>query len=85
MVAIADFSRSSETSLSTTSNPASAATWAMPLPIWPEPITPTFLIVTAILSSTGTARISRLFILVPPFGTFSSREARNHRLKTLLK
>jgi hypothetical protein len=24
----------------------------MPLPIWPEPITPTFLIVTAILSST---------------------------------
>jgi hypothetical protein len=29
------------------------------LPIWPEPITPTFLII-AILLSTGTARMSRL-------------------------
>ena len=66
MVAIADFSRSAETSLSTTSKPASAATCAMPLPIWPEPITPTFLIITAILSSTGTARISRLFISPVP-------------------
>src|ERR1019366_4689043 len=51
MVAIADFRRSAETSLSTTSSPASAATWAIPLPIWPEPITPTFLIIAAILSS----------------------------------
>ena len=51
MVAIPDFRRSADTSLSTTSKPASAATWAMPLPIWPEPITPTFLIITAILSS----------------------------------
>src|SRR3984893_358948 len=50
-VAIADFSRSAETSLSTTSSPASAATCAIPLPIWPEPITPTFLITAAILSS----------------------------------
>src|SRR5580700_1100334 len=51
MVAIADFRRSEDTSLSTTSSPASAATCAMPLPIWPEPITPIFLIITAILSS----------------------------------
>src|SRR5580698_9050238 len=51
MVAMADFRRSVDTSLSTTSNPASAATCAMPLPIWPEPITPTFLIITAILPS----------------------------------
>src|SRR5216683_3596241 len=51
MVAIPDFRRSTDTSLSTTSNPASAATCAMPLPIWPEPITPTFLIIAAILSS----------------------------------
>src|ERR1700704_5941544 len=51
MVAIPDFSRSADTSLSTTSNPANAATCAMPLPIWPEPITPTFLIIAAILSS----------------------------------
>src|ERR1700729_2585812 len=51
MVAIPDFRRSADTSLSTTSSPASAATCAMPLPIWPEPITPTFLIITAILSS----------------------------------
>src|ERR1700729_3692866 len=50
-VAIPDFRRSADTSLSTTSKPASAATCAMPLPIWPEPITPTFLIITAILSS----------------------------------
>src|SRR5258708_718294 len=51
MVAIPDFRRSTDTSLSITSNPASAATCAMPLPIWPEPITPTFLIIAAILSS----------------------------------
>src|SRR6266567_2487855 len=51
MVAIPDFRRSTDTSLSTTSNPANAATCAMPLPIWPEPITPTFLIIAAILSS----------------------------------
>src|SRR3984885_7163746 len=50
-VAIPDFRPSADTSLSTTSNPARAATCAMPLPIWPEPITPTFLIITAILSS----------------------------------
>jgi len=37
--------------LRTTSNPARAATCAMPLPIWPEPITPTFLIIAAILPS----------------------------------
>src|SRR3954471_1582289 len=48
IVAIPDFRRSAETSLSTTSKPARAATCAMPLPIWPEPITPTFLIITAI-------------------------------------
>src|SRR5215475_7573141 len=57
-VAMPDFSRSAETSLSTTSSPASAATCAIPLPIWPEPITPTFLII-ATLSSTETARASR--------------------------
>src|SRR5436190_9810398 len=59
MVAIADLSRSGEISLITTSKPASAATCAMPLPIWPEPITPTFLTVTVISSSTGTARALR--------------------------
>src|SRR6202171_1061071 len=64
MVAIPDFRRSVDTSLSTTSNPASAATCAMPLPIWPEPITPTFLIIAAILSShRGDARDPRLPIL----------------------
>ena len=36
--------RSSEMSLRRTSSPASAQTWAMPLPIWPAPITPTVLI-----------------------------------------
>ena len=51
MVAMPDFRRSAVTSLSTTSKPANAATWAMPLPIWPEPITPTFFIMTAISSS----------------------------------
>src|SRR5580698_10918469 len=61
MVAIADFSRSADKSLSTTSSPASAATCAMPLPIWPEPITPTFLITTAMVSShRGCAPSSRL-------------------------
>ena len=34
----------SETSCSATSKPESAKTWAMPLPIWPAPITPTRLI-----------------------------------------
>src|SRR5215470_4023347 len=57
-VAMADFKRSADTSFSTTSSPASAATCAIPLPICPEPITPTFLII-AILSSTETARVSR--------------------------
>src|SRR6516165_3989464 len=51
MVAIPDFRRSADMSLRTTSKPASAATCAMPLPIWPEPITPTLLIITAILPS----------------------------------
>src|ERR1700742_4913718 len=60
MVAIADFNRSAETSFSTTSRPASPATCAMPLPIWPEPITPTFLIIIVILPSTRTARSSHL-------------------------
>src|SRR5664279_4438918 len=54
MVAIADFRRSAETSLSTTSSPASAATCAIPLPIWPEPITPTFLIIAIFLSHPAT-------------------------------
>src|ERR1700754_2829860 len=49
MVAIPDFSRSADTWLSTTPNPASAATCAMPLPIWPEPITPTLLIITDLI------------------------------------
>src|SRR5260370_22532747 len=51
LVAIPDFSRSSDTWLSTPSSRASAATCAIPLPIWPEPITPIFLIIAAILSS----------------------------------
>src|SRR5882762_1772819 len=59
MVAIADFRRSAETSLSTTSNPASAATCAMPLPIWPEPITPTFLIIAILSSHPSDARSAR--------------------------
>ena len=44
MVAMPALMRSGETSLSITSKPASAQTWAMPLPIWPAPTTPTFLI-----------------------------------------
>src|SRR5258705_5270196 len=59
MVAIADFRRSAEISLSTTSNPASAATCAMPLPIWPEPITPTFLIIAILSSHPSDARSAR--------------------------
>src|SRR5471030_386323 len=60
MVAIPDFRRSADTSLSTTSSPASAATCAMPLPIWPEPITPTFLIITAISSCFERSLLSEL-------------------------
>src|SRR5580692_6583589 len=56
MVAMPDFRRSADTSLSTTSSPASAATCAMPLPIWPEPITPTFLIIAILSSHQGAAR-----------------------------
>ncbi len=33
-----------------TSKPASAQTWAMPLPIWPAPITPTLRMVSAMMS-----------------------------------
>src|ERR1700719_1307170 len=40
MVARPDLMRSADTSLSRTGNPASAHTWAMPLPIWPAPMTP---------------------------------------------
>src|SRR5215471_21223476 len=47
-VAIAALMRSCEMSLSTTSRPASAHTWAMPLPICPAPITPTLRMVCAI-------------------------------------
>src|ERR1044072_8017632 len=42
MVASPSLMRSPETSLISTSIPASAATCAMPLPIWPAPITPIF-------------------------------------------
>src|SRR5919202_5928723 len=42
MVASPERMRSIEMSLSATSKPASAQTWAMPLPICPAPITPTF-------------------------------------------
>src|SRR5499426_1198068 len=41
MVAMPALMRSDATSLSSTSKPASEHTWAMPLPIWPAPITPT--------------------------------------------
>src|SRR6478609_4922762 len=51
MVAIPALMRSADTSLSRTENPASAQTWAMPLPIWPAPITPTVLISTAMVRS----------------------------------
>src|SRR5664279_1755191 len=61
MVAIADLRRSADRSLSTTSIPATAATCAIPLPIWPEPITPTLLIMEAILSSVERSRTPRLF------------------------
>src|SRR3954447_17007340 len=48
----------------------------MPLPIWPEPITPTFLIIAAILSShRGEARLPPLpFSCITPAGAFSSRK-----------
>src|SRR5690606_20877614 len=36
-----------------TSYPASATTWAMPLPIWPAPITPTFLMATVFAPGIG--------------------------------
>src|SRR5262245_43290321 len=41
MVAMPALMRSGATSFSSTSKPASEQTWAMPLPIWPAPITPT--------------------------------------------
>src|SRR5262249_3955654 len=41
IVARPDLMRSADTSLSRTGNPASEHTWAMPLPIWPAPMTPT--------------------------------------------
>src|SRR5580704_13248859 len=41
MVARPDMTRSGARSLSSTGKPASAHTWAMPLPIWPAPMTPT--------------------------------------------
>src|SRR3569833_832893 len=50
-VAIADFSRSSEISFSSTLNSARAATCAMPLPIRPDPITPIDLISFVIFPS----------------------------------
>src|SRR3954470_24721544 len=56
MVAMADLRRSADISLSTTLSPASAATCAMPLPIWPEPITPTLLIIAAICHLTPATR-----------------------------
>src|SRR5450631_564686 len=80
MVAIADFRRSSDTSLSTTSKPASAATCAMPLPIWPEPITPTFLIIAILSSHRSDARIPRLPI---PYNTGRSRLTRLFKLSLL--
>src|SRR5215467_1260579 len=52
-VAIAALMRSCDVSLSTTSRPASAHTWAMPLPICPAPITPTLRMVCAMLFSAG--------------------------------
>ena len=51
MVASADLMRSDDTSLSSTSKPAWATTWAMPLPICPAPITPTFRMLIAIFDS----------------------------------
>src|SRR6266436_5985993 len=80
MVAIADFRRSSDTSLSTTSKPASAATCAMPLPIWPEPITPTFLIIAILSSHRSDARIARLPV---PYNTGRSPLTRLFKLSLL--
>src|SRR5215212_5800064 len=48
MVASPALMRSSERSFRRTSRPAREQTWAMPLPIWPAPITPTVLISIAI-------------------------------------
>src|ERR1700739_2102149 len=77
MVAMADFRRSVDTSLRTTSNPASAATCAIPLPIWPEPITPTFLIIAAMFSShRSAARVPRppiLFASTPLLSKLAER------------
>ncbi len=49
---------SSWTSRAVTSNPATAAAWAMPLPIWPQPITPTAWIVVIALSAFRSRRRS---------------------------
>src|SRR5579863_3668963 len=92
MVAMPDFRRSADTSLSTTSKPANAATCAMPLPIWPEPITPTFLIMTAILSSHWCPLIANVGSKTPPdpylfsvalFSEFADRlgEFRDHLIQ----
>src|SRR4051812_15504563 len=48
MVASPALMRSSDRSFRRTSIPAREQTWAMPLPIWPAPITPTVLISIAI-------------------------------------
>ena len=50
MVASASLMRSADTSWSLTSKPASAQTCAMPLPIWPAPITPTLRMLCAMCS-----------------------------------
>src|SRR3954447_21776601 len=50
MVASASLSRGAAMSLITTDMPASAQTWAMPLPIWPAPTIPILRMVSAMMS-----------------------------------
>src|ERR687893_576856 len=56
MVASPALMRSSLRSLRRTSRPASAQTWAMPLPIWPAPITPTVLM-SVVIARAPSARL----------------------------
>src|SRR4029450_12415523 len=56
IVAMPALIRSAERSLSLTSNPASALTWAMPLPICPAPITPILRMGNAMLSERARGR-----------------------------
>ena len=55
------------TSRTMVGNPAVAATWAIPLPIWPQPRTPTRVMSTSITAATsGSSSADRVFFFCVP-------------------